>query len=78
MNDYKKHSRKTDEAAERHAPPPLSEAEKLAIAQRVNLVKKHIPEAMDFIKDLHALGMVDGLRCITSVTTPDGVKYGNP
>lgn len=78
MSDYKKHSRTTIEPVAHQAPPALSDAEKLVIAQRVNLVKEHIPEAMDFIKDMHAFGMVDGLRCITSVTTPDGVTYGNP
>lgn len=78
MNKYKQHGRTpSTTVAARPAPPPLSEAEKLAVSQRVALVKEHIPEAMEGIKQLHALGMIDGLRSIISVTTPDGVTYGN-
>lgn len=58
-------------------PPPLSDAEKAVIAERVRLVKAHIPEAMDFVKSLHELGMVDGLRCIQSVTVFEGNDHGS-
>lgn len=54
----------------------LSDAEKEAIAGRVRLVKEHIPEAMAFIKALHAEGLVDGLRCIASVTVFEEVNHG--
>lgn len=52
--------------------PALSDAEKAVIAERVRLAKQHIPEVMDFIKALHAEGMVDGLRCIESVKVLKG------
>ncbi len=55
---------------------PLTEKEKTAVASRVALVKEHIPEAMDFLKELHSLGMVDGLRAIKNVTV-NGVVHGN-
>lgn len=58
-------------------PPPLSDDEKAVIAERVRLVKQHIPEALDFVKALHAEGMVDGLRCIESVTVFEGVDHGS-
>ena len=56
----------------RQSPPALSDAEKEAIAGRVRLVKTHLPEAMDFVKALHAEGLVDGLRCVQSVTVFEG------
>lgn len=60
-------------AAEKPKPPPeLSDAEKEAIAGRVRLVKEHMPEALDFIKALHQEGLVDGLRCVASVTVFEG------
>lgn len=63
--------------AEKRKPlPELSDAEKEAISGRVRLVKAHIPEAMDFVKKLHAEGLVDGLRCIVSVTVFEGEKHG--
>lgn len=55
---------------------PLTRKEKAAVAVRVALVKEHIPEAMDFLKELHSLGMVDGLRAIKNVTV-NGVVHGN-
>ena len=58
-------------------PPPLSDAEKAVIAERARLMKAHIPEAMDFVKSLHELGMVDGLRCIQSVTVFEGNDHGS-
>lgn len=57
--------------------PDLSDDEKEAIAARVRLMKEHIPEALDFVKALHAEGMVDGLRCIQSVTVFEGVDHGS-
>lgn len=52
--------------------PALSDEEKAVIAERVRLAKQHIPEVMDFVKALHAEGMVDGLRCIESVKVLKG------
>ncbi len=59
----------------RRPPSELSDDEKALIAERVRLVKQHIPEAMDFVKKLHELDMVDGLRCIQSVTVFEGVNH---
>ncbi len=61
----------------RSAPAELSDEEKAVIAERVRQVKQHIPEAMDFVKSLHAEGLVDGLRCIQSVTVFEGVDHGS-
>ncbi|MCX7206108.1 MAG: hypothetical protein NT086_09035 [Proteobacteria bacterium] len=55
---------------------PLTDKEKAAVASRAALLKEHIPEAMDFLKELHRLGMVDGLRAIKNVTV-NGVVHGN-
>jgi hypothetical protein len=60
----------------RKPPPELSDEQKAAIAERARLVKQHIPEMMDFVKALHAEGMVDGLRCIESVTVFEEVDHG--
>lgn len=54
----------------------LSDEEKTAIAGRVRLVKQHIPEAFEFMKALHAAGMVDGMRCLASVTVFEGNDHG--
>lgn len=60
------------------APPrPLSDDEKQLIADRARLAKAHIPEALDFIKALHAEGLVDGLRCLSSVTVFEEVNHGS-
>ncbi len=56
--------------------PELSDAEKEEIAGRVRLVKEHLPEAMDFIKALHAEELVDGLRCLASVTVFERNEHG--
>jgi uncharacterized protein involved in copper resistance len=63
-------------AEERRPPPELSDEQKAAIAERARLVKQHIPEMMDFVRALHAEGMVDGLRCIESVTVFEEVDHG--
>ena len=64
-------------AAEKRKPPPeLSDAEKEAIAGRVRMARAHIPEALDFIKALHAEEMVDGLRCLVSVTVFEREEHG--
>lgn len=54
----------------------LSDAEKEVIAERVRVVKAHIPEAFEFMKALHAEGLVDGMRCLASVTVFDEVDHG--
>jgi len=62
-----------------NAPPPrpLGEAEKEAVAERARQLKQHLPEAMDFLKELHAEGLVDGLRAIVSVTVFEEVNHGS-
>lgn len=56
--------------------PELSDEAKAAIAERVRQVKQHIPEAFESMKALHAEGMVDGMRCLVSVTVFDEVNHG--
>lgn len=57
--------------------PALSDAEMEAIAGRVRLVKQHMPEAFDFMKELHAEGLIDGMRGLVSVTVFEGDGHGN-
>lgn len=45
----------------------LSDGEKAAIAQRREFVHEHLPEAVDFVKQLHELGMIEGWRNVTRV-----------
>lgn len=56
--------------------PELSDDEKVQVAERVRLVKEHMPEAFEFMKALHAEGLVDGMRCLSSVTVFEGVDHG--
>jgi hypothetical protein len=45
--------------------PPLSGAEHARIKQTVAVVKARMPELVPLIKDLHALGMIEGWRSVT-------------
>ena len=45
--------------------PPLSEAEQARIKRTIVNVKARMPELVPVIKDLHALGMIDGWRSVT-------------
>jgi hypothetical protein len=54
----------------------LSDDEKAVIAERVRLVKKHMPDAWAFMKALSAEGMIDGMRSLASVTVFEGVNHG--
>lgn len=47
--------------------PIASEAERERIAGNFALVKQHLPELAPFIKELHAVGLIDGLRAINRV-----------
>jgi len=46
---------------------PIDEDEHARIRANVDAVKAHCPEFWPFIKELHAVGMIDGLRAIRSV-----------
>lgn len=52
--------------------PELSDEEMEAVADRVRLVKRVMPEAFEFMKALHEEGLVDGMRCLSSVTVFEG------
>lgn len=54
----------------------LTDEQMAEVAGRVRLVKEHIPEAWDFVKALHAEGLVDGMRCVESVTVFEGKNDG--
>lgn len=51
--------------APRKALPPLSEAEYLRIKDTIAYVKEKCPELVQMVKELHALGMIDGWRSVT-------------
>jgi len=81
MSDYKRNARRDKPAATpkpRRPPASLTTEQQLAVAQRRALVHEHLPDAVPFISELAKLGMIDGWRNVVSVTTPDGVTYGNP
>lgn len=56
--------------------PELSDAEKEAVAAKARLVKEHMPDCWEFMKSLQAEGMIDGMRCIESVTVFEGKDHG--
>lgn len=58
-------------APTRREPAPLSEAEQQRIAETRAMVVEHMPEAVQFIKDLHAEGLIDGWRNVTRCTLLD-------
>ena len=41
---------------------PPAEIERISANRQ--LVMKHMPELVDFIKELHAVGLIDGWRCV--------------
>ncbi|WP_025916151.1 hypothetical protein [Herminiimonas sp. CN] len=51
--------------------PPLSEAEHARIKQTIAIVKEKCPELVPMIKELHALGMIDGWRSVTITKVND-------
>ena len=54
------------------AAPIASEAERERIAKNVALHKQHLPEFSPFLKALHAVGLIDGLRAIQNVQLIQG------
>lgn len=59
----------------RREPTPLSEAEQQRVAANRAMVIEHLPEAVQFIKDLHAEGLIDGWRNVTRCTLLDREKH---
>lgn len=57
--------------------PALSDEEKEVIAEKARLVKQFMPEFWDSMKVLQAEGMIDGMRCIESVTVFERVDHGS-
>lgn len=45
--------------------PPLTAAEHARIKETIATVKEKAPEVIPLIKDLHAMGMIDGWRSVT-------------
>lgn len=43
---------------------PLSEAEQQRVAANRDFMVEHMPEAVQFIKELHAAGLIDGWRAV--------------
>lgn len=54
------------EDQQRRPPKPLSEAEQERVAENRAMVIEHMPEVVDFIKALHAEGLIDGWRNLTN------------
>lgn len=55
----------------KRAPKPLSEEEQQRVAENRAMVLQHMPEAVQFIKELHAEGLIDGWRNVTRCTLLD-------
>lgn len=47
---------------QRRPPKPLSEADQQRVADNRAFVLEHIPDLVPIIKDLHAIGYIDGWR----------------
>lgn len=62
-------------ATAKREPTPLSEAEQQRVAANRAMVIEHMPEAVQFIKDLHAEGLIDGWRNVTRCTLLDREKH---
>lgn len=45
--------------------PPLTEAQHASIKATIAIVKEEMPEVVPMIKELHAMGMIDGWRSVT-------------
>lgn len=52
---------------EKRVLPPLTTAEQARIAGNRTLVREHMPELVDEIRELHELGLIDGWRNVESV-----------
>ena len=46
---------------------PIDAAEHARIAANIKLHKKHLPEFAPFVKELHAVGLIDGWRAIQHI-----------
>lgn len=59
------------EKPEARRPPrpaaPIDDDERARIAANVELHKKHLPEFAPLIKELHAVGLIDGWRAIQKI-----------
>lgn len=58
-------------AVQRAARPSrqLSDAERERVAANRAFVHEHMPELVDFIKELHAEGLIDGWRAVENCAT---------
>ena len=52
--------------------PPLSDDQRAVVAGRYGLIKEHMPEIVPLIRELHDVGLIDGLRAIASVELING------
>lgn len=60
--------------APRKVLPPLTEAEHARIKETIAIVKEKLPELVPMIKELHALGMIDGWRSVTITKVKDDIN----
>lgn len=54
---------------------PLTDAEQQRVAETRAAVVEHMPEAVQFIKDLHAEGMIDGWRNVVRCSLLDDAGH---
>ncbi|MBU1692281.1 MAG: hypothetical protein KJ958_05440 [Gammaproteobacteria bacterium] len=57
---------------EKRRPRELSEDEKLKVACTAQRVELHMPEVVPLVKELHALGMIDGWRNVKNFRFKEG------
>ena len=60
-------------AAARKVLPPVSASERERIVQMIATIKEKSPELLQFIKDLHAEGLIDGWRAVTITKENDAI-----
>lgn len=56
----------------KQAPPPLSEADMARVAANRAFVKTHMPELVDKIRELVAMGLIDGWRAVNGCRLLEG------
>ena len=53
-------------STEKSAPIPISPSEEARIAENKAFVLENMPDMLPFIRELHAEGLIDGWRAVTS------------
>jgi len=78
MTSYAAQKGRAAPVAKAAAPSPsraLTDAEQQRVAETRAAVVGHMPEAVQFIKDLHAEGMIDGWRNVVRCSLLDDAGH---